>query len=231
MADAPESNTSDSQKTWSRPTIEKEKYMFSERLLSRHLRFSGTSEETLAEIHRNVKNVRDDLRYHSFWDQTWGSRVFRGKVASLHDIQGFLRTSPLWDNSAKRWRYIPHEADSEQELHAPFVELITAVLDYFGDFANRSVHLTLNDVVFDPTTSDEPEVFKLVPDITIMGTGENFSPKGRPGAGKLTSTYVSCVSPIEISTAQLTSQDFEHHLVQMGHYARYFFPVPSHDNP
>lgn len=223
MVDALKSSPSGSTRTWSRPTIEKDKCIPTERLLAKHFRFLGTTKETLPEIHQNVEKVRDDLRHHSFWDQSWGKRVFREKVASQDEIRHFVNASPLYDNDAERWRHIPSKANSEQNLHAPFVELITAVMEHFGGFENRSVRLTHDAAMLDSTRSIEKEVFKLVPDITIMGTGKIFPAKSRTRAGKLTSTYLDCVTPIEVSPAAKVSEDFEHYLVQMAHYARYFF--------
>lgn len=115
---------------------------------------------------------------------------------------------------------MPANPKAAEELRAPLINLITAIIDSFKGFEQRSVQSTLN-IQDEPLGTNGKQPHKLIPDITILGSDPNISSRPTKRDGVLSPTYVNCLSPIHITLFANEPEDREHNLAQMARYAKY----------
>ena len=183
--------------------------------------------------------ILDELTGHDCkTDSEFLKDMFIKKVASIEEINLFLATTDLYDNTEKRWTKVPDTPKLEKELYEPMCDIFKAILDHFGYSSTRTVidsHATaLTHVEGNERLASTSTPLKSSPDITIKGRGPNFGPnlKSRKKLRNKTKKdedetatkkdfpdYHSCVSHCEHKTE--SNRNYPHDLAQTGVYVRW----------
>jgi hypothetical protein len=130
------------------------------------------------------------------------------------DIDSFLSSSTLYSTEDSRWSRIPQKANREDELYAPFFEIIESILQHFGSTSHRRV-LNCNKRYLKHEEGVDPVAqLRSAPDLIIEGRGEHFMGNSFP----VKPSFLQCAAPMDVKT--ISNAQFWADLIQVAVYVR-----------
>ncbi|KAJ7672156.1 hypothetical protein DFH06DRAFT_87156 [Mycena polygramma] len=131
-----------------------------------------------------------------------------------------------YDDVQKRWTGIPEEFSLEKDLYAPIQQILSKIVNDFGNGSKKAGRNSLARVVketcsaqlkHNPQDAKGKTILKSFPDISIMGTGPSATRKAKFSNDD---TYAEVATPIEIKPAETFAMDVKD---QVAVYAREIF--------
>ncbi|KAJ6466539.1 hypothetical protein C8R47DRAFT_1223971 [Mycena vitilis] len=134
-----------------------------------------------------------------------------------------------YDDVKKRWTGIPEEFSFEKELYTPIQDILSKIVNDFGNGSKESPGPGLNSsarkvketcsaqLKHNPQDAKENIILKSSPDISIMGTGPSATRKAKLSRDD---TYAEVATPIEIKRGETFAMDVKD---QVAVYAREIF--------
>jgi hypothetical protein len=142
-----------------------------------------------------------------------------GTSVPTADIHSFLSTCTLYSMADKRWSQIPQKAKREDQLYAPFFDIIQSILEHFGRTSHRRVYNCSKRYLKHEEGVGPVAQLKSAPDLVIHGHGM-YLIKGNSFPVNPTD-YLQCATPMDVKTER--NAQFWADLIQIAVYVRYEF--------
>ncbi|KAH9486276.1 hypothetical protein JR316_0000340 [Psilocybe cubensis] len=200
-------------------SIEQQHFLTFSDLTNRYFRFCGTPSYDIGALQEESAILDKNIEHHVFQNNKWFPKHSFGDSAAFSaEIRDFMSSSPLWDDRNQRWLEMPNHPKAAEDLHAPLINLITAVMQRFRGFERRTIQTNRDFYSNSLDATPAQQVCKFIPDIAILDP--SLSPLRPAGSGRqISSTYVNCISPILVTLRSKKAVDKNHHLGQMNRFA------------